>query len=142
MDSADRAARVIRTAVEELKPGFAVRLWNGERIGPADGPVLVINDSGIVGRVLRRPVFTTLVELWVSKAIDVENGSLFDIVERGPKGKLKAKLRRIPKMKLLRDLPALVFSSGRNSSVAGLAGRDPYASGSDKEAITSSRRRP
>ena len=36
MDSAERAARVIRTAVEELKPGFAVRLWNGERIGPAD----------------------------------------------------------------------------------------------------------
>ena len=47
MDSAERAARVIRTAVEELKPDFAVRLWNGERIGPADGPVLAINDSGM-----------------------------------------------------------------------------------------------
>ena len=85
MDSAERAARVIRTAVEQLKPGFAVRLWNGERIGPADGPVLAINDSGIVGRLLRRPVFTTLVELWISKAIDVENGTLFDIASR--KGK-------------------------------------------------------
>ena len=37
MESADRAARVIRTAVEEVKPGFAVRLWNGERMGPAAG---------------------------------------------------------------------------------------------------------
>ena len=117
-------------------PDFAVRLWNGERIGPADGPVLVINDRGIVGRVLRRPVFTTLVELWVSKAIDVENGSLFDIVERGPQGKLKAKLRQIPKLKLLRDLPALAFSSGRDSCVEGLAGRNPFVSGSNKEAIT------
>jgi cyclopropane-fatty-acyl-phospholipid synthase len=136
MDSADRAARVIRTVVEELQPGFAVRLWNGERIGPADGPVLVINDRGIVGRVLRRPVLTTLVELWISKAIDVENGSLFDIVEHGPQGKLKPKLRSIPKLKLLRDLPALAFSSGRGSSVENLAGRDPFVSGSNKEAIT------
>jgi cyclopropane-fatty-acyl-phospholipid synthase len=136
MKSAERAARLIRTVVEELKPGFAVRLWNGERIGPADGPVLVINDWGTIGRVLRRPVFTTFVELWISKAVDVENGSLFDIVERRPQGKPKEGLRRIPKLKLLRDLPALLFSSGRNSSIEVLAGRDPFVSGSNKEAIT------
>jgi cyclopropane-fatty-acyl-phospholipid synthase len=136
MDSAERAARVIRTAVEEVEPGFAFRLWNGERIGPVDGPVLVINDSGIVGRMLRRPVFATLVELWVSKAIDVENGSLFDIAERRQKGRVKARLRQLPKLRLLRDLLALMLSRGKKSAMAGLAGRDPYASGSDKEAIT------
>jgi cyclopropane-fatty-acyl-phospholipid synthase len=136
MESAERAARVIRTVVEELKPEFAVRLWNGARIGPGDGPVLVVNDSGIVGRVLRRPVLTTLIELWVSKAIDVENGSLFDIVERGPKGKLKARLSRLPKLKLLRDLPALMFSRAGSSAMEDLAGRNPFVSGSDKEAIT------
>ena len=136
MDSAERAARVIRTAVEELKPGFAVRLWNGERIGPADGPVLAVNDSGIVGRLLRRAAFTTLVALWVSKAIDVENGSLFDIAERSPRSKVKAKLRQMPRWKLLRDLPALFLSRGGGSSVDSLAGRNPYVSGSNKEAIT------
>ncbi|MCX7305721.1 MAG: cyclopropane-fatty-acyl-phospholipid synthase [Hyphomicrobiales bacterium] len=136
MDKADRAARVVRTIVEKLQPGFAVRLWNGERIGPADGPVLVINDSGIVGRILRRPAFTTFVELWISKAIDVENGSLFDLHELKPKGKTRAKLREIPKLKLLRDLPLLAFSSGRVSGVDGLAGKDPFVSGSSKEAIT------
>jgi cyclopropane-fatty-acyl-phospholipid synthase len=136
MESAKRAARVIRTAVEHVKPGFAVRLWNGERIGPADGPVLVINDSGIVGRLLRRPVFTTLLELWISKAIDVENGSLFDIAERKPQGKLKARLRQLPKLQMLRDLPLLALSRGRSAAIQHLAGRDPYASGSDKEAIT------
>lgn len=136
MDSAERAARVIRTAVDEVKPGFAVRLWNGERIGLAGGPVLVINDSGIVGRILRRPVFTTLAELWISKAKDIENGSLFDIVERKPEGKVKAKLRRLPKLQMLRDLLPLALSRGRNFAMADLAGRDPYASGSDKQAIT------
>ncbi|MER9331115.1 hypothetical protein NKI49_12515 [Mesorhizobium sp. M0587] len=45
MDAADKAARIVRTVVETLKPGFAVRLWTGERIGPASGPVLVINDQ-------------------------------------------------------------------------------------------------
>lgn len=135
MKSDERAARVIRTLVEELKPGFAVRLWNGHRIGPSDGPVLAVNDPGIVGRLLRRPVFDTLVKLWISKAIDVEDGSLFDIAERGPK-KIEAKLRKMSKWTLLRDLPALFLSSGGASSVEGLAGRNPYVSGSDKEAIT------
>ena len=37
---------------------------------------------------------------------------------------------------MLRDLPALLFSSGRDSAVEGLAGRNPFVSGSNKEAIT------
>ena len=136
MDSADRAARIIRTVIDEVKPDFAVRLWTGERIGPPDGPVVAINDSSVVGRAIRRPVFDTLIQLWVSKAIDVENGSLFDIVERRPQGKLKARLRQIPKLQLLRDVPALVFSSGRDAALGRLAGRNPFVSGSNKEAIT------
>src|SRR5690606_8290948 len=79
---------------------------------------------------------TTLVELWVSKAVDVENGSLFDIVERAPHGKLRKRLRDILRMKLLRDLPVLMLSRGRDSSMGGLAGRNPHVSGSSKEAIT------
>ncbi|MBZ9919826.1 SAM-dependent methyltransferase, partial [Mesorhizobium sp. BR1-1-7] len=45
MDATERAARIVRTVVQALKPGFAVRLWTGERIGPAGGPVLAINDQ-------------------------------------------------------------------------------------------------
>jgi cyclopropane-fatty-acyl-phospholipid synthase len=136
MDSARRSARAIRMVVEHLQPGFAVRLWNGERIGPANGPVLVINDRGAAGRALRRPVFATLLELWVSKAIDVEGGTLFDIFERRPQGKLKERIRSLPKLKLLRDLPALFFSTSRKGGAEGLAGQDPFVSGSNKQAIT------
>jgi cyclopropane-fatty-acyl-phospholipid synthase len=138
MDGANRAARFIRTVVDELKPGFAVRLWNGERIGPPNGSTagltLTINDSGIVGRVMRRPTVDTLVELWVSKAVDIEGGSLFDIIEQRQMDSLKARLRAMPRWKLLRDAPFLLFSAGRGSGVDDLAGR--VASGSDKEAIT------
>ena len=63
MDAAQRAARVVRTVVETLQPGFAVGLWNGERIGPATGPLLRINDSDAIRQLTWRPKFTTLVEL-------------------------------------------------------------------------------
>ncbi len=139
MNSADRAARLIRTIVGELQPGFAVRLWNGERIDPpggsSSGLTLLINDSGIVGRVLRHPNIDTLVELWISKAIDIEGGTVFDLVEQRRINGLKTRLRAMSKGKLLRDAPFLFFSRGKESQgIHDLAGR--VASGSDKQAIT------
>ena len=134
MDAAERAARVVRTIVKTLKPGFAVGLWNGERIGPATGPLLRINDSDAIRQLTWRPKFTTLVELWVSRALDVEDGTLFDIIALRPEGKLKTKLKALPKLQLLRDLPALAFA-GKPRAVDALAGRDPFVSGSDKDAI-------
>lgn len=134
MDAAERAARIVRTIVGALKPGFAVGLWNDERIGPPAGPLLRINDSDAIRRLIRRPKFTTLVDLWISKAFDVEDGSLFDIVALRSEGKLKSKLKALPKLQLLGDLPALAFAAKPKAAEA-LAGRDPFVSGSNKEAI-------
>jgi cyclopropane-fatty-acyl-phospholipid synthase len=134
MDAAERAARIVRTIVDALEPRFAVGLWNGERIGPPTGPLLRINESDAIRKLIRRPKFTTLVDLWISKAFDVEDGSLFDIVALRPEGKLKAKLKALPKLQLLSDLPALAFAAKPKAAEA-LAGRDPFVSGSSKEAI-------
>jgi cyclopropane-fatty-acyl-phospholipid synthase len=134
MDPAERAARVVRTVVEALKPGFAVGLWNGERLGPATGPLLKINDSDAIRQLIWQPKFTTLVELWISRAVDIEDGTLFDIVALRPEGKLKSKLKALPKLQLLRDLPALALT-GKSKSAAQLVGRNALASGSNKEAI-------
>ncbi|MBZ9736463.1 cyclopropane-fatty-acyl-phospholipid synthase family protein [Mesorhizobium sp. CA18] len=135
MDAADKAARIARTVVETLKPGFAVKLWTGERIGPAGGPVLTINDQDIVWQLLRRPRFSTLVEMWISKTIDIEEGTLFDFYALPSQGKLKAKLRSLPKLAILRDLPAVLFSRKQMTARSDLSGRNPYVSGSNKEAI-------
>ncbi|MBZ9797164.1 SAM-dependent methyltransferase [Mesorhizobium sp. ES1-4] len=135
MDATERAARIVRTAIETLKPGFAVRLWTGERIGPADGPVLAINDQDIVWQLARRPSFSTLVEMWISKTIDVEEGSLFDLYALPSQGKLRAKLGSLPKLAILRDLPAVLFSRKQMTARTDLSGRNPYVSGSNKEAI-------
>ena len=75
-----------------LQPRFrgAAVERRAHRTRPAD-PCSSINDRGIVGRVHPASrLHERWSKLWISKAIDVENGSLFDIVERGPKGKLKA----------------------------------------------------
>ena len=110
MEAAHRAARIVRTVIETLKPGFAVKLWTGERIGPATGPVLAINDQDIVWQVIRRPSFSTLIEMWISQTIDVEDGSLFDFYALPSSGKLRTKLKSLPKLAVLRDLPTVLFS--------------------------------
>ncbi|RWM06328.1 MAG: class I SAM-dependent methyltransferase [Mesorhizobium sp.] len=135
MNAADRAARIVRTVVETLKPGFAVRLWTGERIGPAGGPVLTINDQDIVWQLVRRPAFSTLVEMWISKTVDIEEGTLFDFYALPSQGKLKTKLKSLPKLAILRDLPAVLFSRRQMTARTDLSGRNPYVSGSNKAAI-------
>ena len=134
MDKGDRAARIVRTIVETLKPGFAVRLWTGERIGPPAGPTLILNRADIVQRSLRRPNLSTIVEMWASKAIDIEGGSLFDFFERRPEG-LRAKLKTLPMLSLLRDLPLVLLAGKPVVTNTDLAGRDPFVSGSSAEAI-------
>ncbi|RWC34632.1 MAG: class I SAM-dependent methyltransferase [Mesorhizobium sp.] len=135
MEAADRAARIVRTVIETLKPGFAVKLWTGERIGPATGPVLTINDQDIVWQVMRRPNLSTLIEMWISKTIDVEGGSLFDFYALPSHGKLRTKLKALPKLAVLRDLPAVLFSRKQMTARTDLSGRNPFVSGSNRQAI-------
>ncbi len=71
----------------------------------------------------------------MSKAVDVEGGSLFDIFERRAEGKLRAKLKTLPKLQLLRDLPAILFAGRPKAGDTDLAGRNPFVSGSNAEAI-------
>lgn len=133
MSSSDKAAKLIKTVVEVLEPQFAIKLWNGERIGPDTGPVLAINDHTILRRIAFRPNIDSVIELWISGQIDIENGTIFDIAELGTKQKLKTKIKNLPKWQLLKDLPSALFGSDRNDS--GLASKDPFDSGSSQEAI-------
>jgi cyclopropane-fatty-acyl-phospholipid synthase len=132
---ADSAARIVRTVVETLQPPFGVKLWTGERIGPSGGVTLAINDPDIVRRILRRPVFSTLIDMWISKAFDIEDGTLFDLYALPSTGKLRTKLKSLPKLKILRDLPSVLFSRSQAAAIADLGGKNPYVSGSNKQAI-------
>jgi cyclopropane-fatty-acyl-phospholipid synthase len=136
MSAETKAARIVRTIVTSVAPGFAVELWNGERIGPSGGPSIRINDPMAVRQLTLRPSLNTFVELWIAKAIDVENGTLFDIAEMPLQGRFKDRLKSLPKWQLLRDIPGLLLSGGGKKSDSGQGGKDPHRSGSDKDAIT------
>ncbi len=135
MEAHDRAARIIRTVFDVVDPRFAFELWDGTRFGEADAPTLAINDPAVVRRLVLKPNIGSMVELWASGKIDVRNGTLFDLVERGAPGKFKHKLKSLPKWQLLKDIPSLVLG-GRVAGLAGLDGNQPYVSGSDKRAIS------
>jgi cyclopropane-fatty-acyl-phospholipid synthase len=130
----ERAARIVRNVVKSLAPRFAVELWTGERIGPADGPALKVNTPAAVREIVRHPRLKTIVELWISKAVDIDNGSIFDIIELKPEGKFKHKLKNLPKLQLMRDVPSLLFSGGELAQ-SSLGKSGAYVSGSDKDAI-------
>lgn len=134
MKAEERAGRIVRNVVKSLAPRFAVELWTGERIGPADGPVLKINTPVAVREIARHPRLETIVELWSSKAVNIENGSIFDIIGLKPEGKFKHKLKSLPKLQLMRDVPALLFSGGELAQ-SSLGKSGAYVSGSDKDAI-------
>jgi cyclopropane-fatty-acyl-phospholipid synthase len=135
MAAETRAARIVRTIVKSVAPGFAVELWSGERLGSSGGPSIKINDPMAVRQLALRPNLNTFVELWISKSIDVENGTLFDIAEMPLQGRFKDKLKSLPKWQLLRDIPGLLLSGGGEKAVSGQGGKDPHRSGSDKDAI-------
>ena len=135
MSSETSAARIVRAIVQTVAPNFAVELWNGERIGPAGGPSVKINDATAVRQLALRPSLNTFVELWIARSIDVEGGTLFDIAEAPMQGRFKNKLKNLPKLKLLRDIPGLIFSGGGKKTESGQVGKNPHRSGSDQAAI-------
>jgi cyclopropane-fatty-acyl-phospholipid synthase len=130
----ERAKRIALSVIQALAPKFGVKLWDGSRSGPQTGPVLVIYDAGLIRQLIVKPKLDTIIEAWVSKAVDIENGTLFDIIALKPDGKLKQQLKQMPKWQLIKDIPALVLS-GRTIAASGLAGNKPDKSGSNRQAI-------
>lgn len=129
-----RTARIVQTVVETIRPQFAVELWDGTRIGPSDGPALMINDPSIVRQLLLKPNYDSLIEIWASGRADVKNGTIFDLVALPTEGNLKQRIKAIPKWQLLKDIPSILLSGNRNKS-AQMNGEKPFVSGSDKQAI-------
>ncbi|MGU3399780.1 class I SAM-dependent methyltransferase [Brucellaceae bacterium D45D] len=135
MTNQSKAVRIIKTVAETLKPQFNIELWDGTQIGNFDGPALQLKDPTIVRQLLLKPNYDSLIDIWTSGRVDVRNGTIFDLAELRIDGKLKEKLKELPKWQLLKDFPALLFS-GKPEADAGMDGKTPFVSGSNKEAIT------
>ena len=133
--SARTLARLIRQGYESFQPEIAIRLWTGERLGPVDGPVVVLHDPVALSRLAFRPTITTLVELWMEKAFDIEDGTLFDVAGVKSRVKTKQALKQIGKWQVARALPALLRLRRQGKVVHPAIGEGAGASGSTRQAI-------
>ena len=115
MSAADRldAFRRLLTHVREaygLDYGF--ELWDGSRV-PADYPpdalTIRLADEGVVGALVRRPKLDTVLDLWVTKRIDLRNGTVIDAFSRKPKVRSREFRKRADKGLALRTLLKFLF---------------------------------
>jgi cyclopropane-fatty-acyl-phospholipid synthase len=65
----------------KLKIGFV--LWDGSTV-PADlasdALAISIADEGAIAALVRKPKFDTILNLWVTKRLDIRNGTTFDLI--------------------------------------------------------------
>ncbi|MBN9431571.1 MAG: class I SAM-dependent methyltransferase [Bosea sp.] len=109
----ERFAALIAHIRDVMGISMAFRLWDGTRI-PADASddalTIVIADEGAVSGLFRSPKIDTLINLYVSKRIDLLNGTLFDLVAERPKVRSREVRRLLDKKLLLRSFTDFVFS--------------------------------
>ncbi|MCB8819058.1 class I SAM-dependent methyltransferase [Microvirga rosea] len=83
---------------------FGFELWDGSTV-PSDLPSyamrLVIGHENVVAALVRRPTLDTLVNAHVAGLLDLKNGTIFDLADQRPQGKLGRRLKGISKIKAL-----------------------------------------
>ncbi|WP_062226561.1 SAM-dependent methyltransferase [Aureimonas frigidaquae] len=128
-------AKIIRDGYRSFQPSIALRLWTGERLGPETGPVIVLKDPTALANLAFRPNIGMLVELWMDKAIDLEDGTLFDLARVKSRVKTKVALKELSKWQVARALPALYRLKRHGKTVTAPPADGAGRSGSTREAI-------
>ncbi len=84
---------------------FGFELWDGSTI-PADLPSyamrLVIRRESVIAALLRRPNLDTALNAYVAGLIDLKNGTIFDLADQRPRGKVGKHLKGLSKLKALK----------------------------------------
>ncbi|WP_246529335.1 class I SAM-dependent methyltransferase [Microvirga zambiensis] len=96
---------LLRDAHRALDLQFGFELWDGSTI-PADLPSyamrLVIRRESVIAALLRRPNLDTALNAYVSGLLDLKNGTIFDLADQRPRGKVGRQLRGMSKLKALK----------------------------------------
>lgn len=98
--------------VMQIDVGFI--LWDGSTVPeelPADAFAIRLADEGIVSGLMRKPNMETLLNLWVSKRIDLVNGDLFDLTAQKPKVRTRDIRSKLSKWLVFNALRKFLFVS-------------------------------
>lgn len=96
----------------ELDIGF--RLWDGSTVPEDLDPgafAIEFADEGLIAALLRSPNPETLLNLWVSKRIDLVNGDMFDLVARRPKVRTREIRSKLSKFQVFNTMRKFLFVS-------------------------------
>ncbi len=129
-DKADRqiaaARRVVAHLAETLDANLSVRLWNGERLAlgksVSDDLGFAINTPQALTRLVRKPKFSTLIELLADGGVEIEGGTLLDIARRRGQMRTKGLFKRIDKLLVARNLLPFAFGSAKGGESQAFAG--------------------
>lgn len=121
------ARRLVAHVADMLDADLSVRLWNGERLPlgsrVSDDLGFAINSPQALTRLIRRPRFSTLVELLADGGIEIEGGTLIDVARRRGRTRTKGLFRRLDKMLVARNLMPFVFGSAKGAESQAFAGQ-------------------
>src|SRR4051812_33744121 len=98
--------KLLGSARERLGLPLGFVLWDGSTV-PADlapdALAVVFADEGAIAGLVRRPRLDTLSNLWVSKRIDIRNGTIFDLANARPREKVRTRdfLKSVDKLALM-----------------------------------------
>jgi cyclopropane-fatty-acyl-phospholipid synthase len=110
----ERLRRLLAHLRDTLGIDLGFRLWDGSTV-PADlGPdalTLAIADESVASALFRKPSLNTLLNLYVTKRIDVVNGTLFDMVKQRPKIRSRQVRKALDKKLLFRSVADFIFRS-------------------------------
>jgi cyclopropane-fatty-acyl-phospholipid synthase len=104
------ARRLASHLHEQLELDFGIRLWDGSVIphGWSD-LTLCLNDPRVLTSMIRQRKLDALIDAWSTKRLDLENGTLFDLIEKRPSIKTRDIRKRLNKALLVRCLLPFVF---------------------------------
>lgn len=104
--------KLLAHAREILELDIGFRLWDGSTVpDDLDQAAFAIRfaDEGVVASLLRSPNPETLLNLWVSSRIDLENGDMFDLVARRPKVRTREIRKQLSKFQVLNTARKFLF---------------------------------
>lgn len=104
--------KLLSHARDDLELDIGFRLWDGSTVPDDFEPcafAIRFADEGLIAALLRSPNPETLLNLWVARRFDLENGDMFDLVARRPKVRTCEIRKQLSKFQVLNTLRQFLF---------------------------------